>query len=69
MTVALVERFGSGVLVSFAANGLQVTAIAATGTWMLVEEGQTVMVRLQADYAHVFDRATGLALGRGCPTG
>jgi multiple sugar transport system ATP-binding protein len=69
MTVALVERFGSGVLVSFAANGLQVTGIAATGTWMLVEEGQTVMVRLQAGCAHVFDRATGLALGRGCATG
>jgi multiple sugar transport system ATP-binding protein len=65
MVVAMVEPFGSGVLVTFAAGGRFVTAVTAARGHGPVEEGRTVMVCLQADHAHLFDRTTGLALGTG----
>jgi multiple sugar transport system ATP-binding protein len=65
MEVALVETLGRGRLVTFAARGQQVTALTTPDDGVPLVEGQKVMVSLQTNQVHLFDPATGLALGTG----
>jgi len=67
MQVALVEAFGSGVLVTLTNLGQQVTALAAADCRS--EEGQKVMVSFDASHAHLFDPVTGHAFQMGSATG
>ncbi len=62
MLVTRVEALGSGVLVTFAADGQQVTGLALRSDHLEVEEGQKVMVSFAANRVHLFDSATGLAV-------
>jgi multiple sugar transport system ATP-binding protein len=62
MEVTLVETLGSNVLVTFTAQGQQMAVVGREG---MIEEGQKVMVRFEASQVHLFDSATGLALGTG----
>jgi multiple sugar transport system ATP-binding protein len=68
MEVSLTEPQGPLSLVTCGRGGWQVTALAAGGgpDWA---EGQKVTAVFRLDKAHLFDRATGLALAGGQGTG
>jgi ABC-type sugar transport system ATPase subunit len=67
--VVRVERLGNSCLAMLEAHGQRLAALAATNSSAPVEEGQKVMVSLQANQVHLFDQASGLALLTRVPSG
>jgi multiple sugar transport system ATP-binding protein len=67
MEVALVEPLGGSALLTLSRHGWQVTVPVEGGP--MPQAGQRLAVAFDLDRAHLFDRATGLALGHGRPDG
>ena len=67
MEAAAVETLGGSSLVTLHRHAWQVTVQVESG--LMVQERQPVPVVFDLDRAHLFDRATGQALGHGRPDG
>jgi ABC-type sugar transport system ATPase subunit len=62
MQIARVELLGSQTLVTLAGFGQKLAGLSGPANWLPFEEGQKVMVSIDARPAYLFDPDTGLAL-------